>query len=75
MNQNEAAEYIDMRGIPMIPSDLSRLAKFGCGPEFTKKSGHKDFTTSDLDAWIAEERERRDQELAKKLNPENRTNA
>src|SRR5690554_6032586 len=74
MNQNEAAEYIEKRGIKMTPADMSRLAKFGAGPAFTKYRGRKNFRASDLDAWMSEERARRDRELDEResINAENK---
>ena len=59
MNQNETAEYITEGGIPMESADLSRLSKFGAGPAFERRGGWKIFRREDVDAWIIEERTRR----------------
>lgn len=67
MNQNEAAEYISKRGIKMTSADMSRLARYGAGPAFSKYRGRKTFRKEDLDSWILDERDRRDREVESEL--------
>lgn len=67
MNQNEAAEYITRRGIKITSADMSRLARYGAGPEYTKHQGRKNFAKEDLDIWVLQERERRDREVEQEL--------
>lgn len=68
MNQEEAAAYITARGIAISGADMSRLARYGAGPVFEKFRGRKNFRKEDLDRWILEERQRRDEELDRKMS-------
>jgi len=50
--QREAADYLEAEwDIPITTSDLSKLARYGAGPEFTMKGRAKLFTKSALDVF------------------------
>lgn len=62
LNQNEAASYINDRGIPMRGDQLSFITNSGGGPRFVKKGNQKIFLLPDVDAWIEQEKSRRSKE-------------
>jgi len=70
MNQAETAQYCTEHGIPLESADITRLKKFGAAPPCQHKGGQNLFYRADVDAWLENEKTRRDVD-----NYENRTNA
>jgi hypothetical protein len=56
-NQKEAAQRLTDLGWPMHETELSKMGKYGAGPEFDKKSGRKIFTDKSLKDWLAIQRD------------------
>ena len=54
-NQREAADYLTENGYPVHKTELSRMARYGAGPKFTRKGYQKLFTKDDLDRWIEQQ--------------------
>lgn len=58
MNQTEAADYINERGITMGSPKLSAITSSGAGPKHKKKGNQKLFHRDDVDEWIESEKQR-----------------
>lgn len=56
-NQKQAAIYLTKHGCSVHESQLSRMGKYGDGPEFSRLGSQKIFTKDELDRWLAKESE------------------
>jgi hypothetical protein len=53
LRRKEAARYLtEVRGLPVAPQTLAKLAVIGGGPAFRKFGRYPVYSPTDLEAWV-----------------------